>query len=682
MKKKVNPFLGTVRAVAIAMGKKSGLTVRFEGTKACTDGTTIWLPASLPEDESIITKVRGYVDHEAAHVEMTDFELPSPSARLIHTLMNIIEDIRIEKKKGLQYPGCAVNFRQLVDALVAEGTICPPPIFLNTPTKAALAYFSYGARTQHLRHNLQEVSEAWRTKVVEVLGEPIAKIIDRAIKEISWCNSTADARELAEEVFSNLQNPPEPEQQSESQSSSEPESGDGEQREQETKGSDSSPSSSKDSTSNEEKDPGQPGDESSESEGEGEQEQSTDQSADASDSDGSSESTEPRSETSEHGDSDPDETDSKGEDNPSESEGEGDGQVSSSASEPDDNNGEMPPQDDQGEGGNPDASASGDTGDSEGQQSATSGQDDSGIDETALEELINASEEELSLATESIDISNMLEKGLDQVGSESQMQQGRSALDCTACNSFNAGESPLADAISAMCRNTAGLRAKMAGLFQATKLKRDTPQLVGHKIDRRTVHRIAAMTPDTRVFQSRRDKVDKNTAIIILVDKSSSMRSMITLAVASAFSVAKAVDSMPGVSVAVAGYPHMSGVVLLKGFNERAKPGRFAISASGGTPTAQALRWAGQEIWPRPETRKIVLTLTDGEPNDYQTAREMADLLRENSIEAYSIGIGAAAGSACSRVFGEECSQEIKSIDELGDAMFATLTNALTRKAA
>jgi len=240
--------------------------------------------------------------------------------------------------------------------------------------------------------------------------------------------------------------------------------------------------------------------------------------------------------------------------------------------------------------------------------------------------------------------------------------------------------------IASMCRNTTRLRAQMAGLFQSTKLKRDTPQLAGQKIDRRAVHRIAAMTPDTRFFQSRRDKVDKNTAIILLEDKSWSMSSKIALTSAAALSIAKAVESMPGVSISVAAYPlyfdENCGVLLLKGFNEKAKAGRFAISASGGTPTATALRWAGQEIWPRPENRKIVLALTDGEPDDSEHAAATVKLLRENGIEVYSIGIGAGTGEQCASVFGEECFQEIESIDDLGNAMFATLTNVLTRKAA
>jgi len=58
MKPKINPFIGTVRAVATAMSKKAGLNIRFAGTKAKTDGTTIWLPANLPfEDEKIVAKV-------------------------------------------------------------------------------------------------------------------------------------------------------------------------------------------------------------------------------------------------------------------------------------------------------------------------------------------------------------------------------------------------------------------------------------------------------------------------------------------------------------------------------------------------------------------------------------------------------------------------------------------------
>jgi len=729
MKPKVNPFLGTVRALAIAMSNKTGLKIRFEGTKAKTDGSTIWLPADLPfDDETIVTKVRGYVDHEASHVEMTDFDLPKPDSPLIHTLTNIIEDIRIEKEKGIKFPGCAVNFKRLIDVLVTEEKITPPAKFLEDPKKSVLAYLSYGARTLHLRHNLQEISEAWREKVVEQYGETTAKTVNLAIKEIGRCVITADARELAEEVFKHLQEPPEPEPEpqpqpepeSEPDPNGESQKGDEEQKDEgksDDSGDDTPPTESEepntdetggpdDTTGDDEgKDQGQPGAESSEPTEEDEGSKTSDDTPSTENEDpdtdetGGSDATSGDEEGKEQGQPDAESSDSTGEgDNKDQDEDQAGGDASGSKDNNSSGKSENPGQNNPGEKGegSSDASDGGDTNDSAGQQQSDStkggfGTDTRTIEEIqAIEELVNASEEDLDQAAKNTDLSAIVEESID--GEQGQEDLNHLNTDgCTDTGLVSSEKStelmeitPEIQEMADMCRNTSGLRAKMAGLFQSTKLKRDNPQLVGHRIDRRAVHRIAAMTPDTRFFQSRRDKVDKNTAITILVDKSGSMWSKIILALASALSIVKALESMPGMCSSVAAYPYgdNDGVLILKDFNEKSKTGRFAISVSGGTPTATALRWAGQNIWPRLEKRKIVLALFDGEPDNPEQAAAMVQLLRENGIEVYSIGIGAETGQKCANIFGEECFLEIENINELGDAMFTTLTNVLTRKAA
>jgi hypothetical protein len=237
-----------------------------------------------------------------------------------------------------------------------------------------------------------------------------------------------------------------------------------------------------------------------------------------------------------------------------------------------------------------------------------------------------------------------------------------------------------------MALTTVGLRGKLAGLFQASKLKRDTPQLVGTRIDRRVVHRLAANTPDTRIFEQRREKVNNNTAITILVDKSGSMSGeRIVTAMASALSIAKAIDSMPDVECSVGAFPAYTngevGVTQVKKFGEKTKPPQFAVRASGATPMHVGLRWAGQTLWPRKENRKIVLVLTDGEPDSPPEAKIMADLLKDNGIECYGIGIGNGTWCNVRYLFGEN-SQEIIDIKQLSDAMFNTLVTAITKRPA
>ncbi|MCD6389583.1 MAG: hypothetical protein J7L69_09225, partial [Desulfobulbaceae bacterium] len=109
--------------VAKAMGDQMGVNVVIRGNSAATNGRTIYLP-ELPKDDTEATLLaRGFLDHEAAHVRLTDFSVIGDDHNpYLKNLINIIEDIRIEKEMGRLYPGCAVNLRKLANHLAETGS--------------------------------------------------------------------------------------------------------------------------------------------------------------------------------------------------------------------------------------------------------------------------------------------------------------------------------------------------------------------------------------------------------------------------------------------------------------------------------------------------------------------------------------------------------------------------------
>jgi len=213
---KSNPFLGALRQVALAIGKREGINIVFQGNGAKADGQTIYLPSTLPaDDEEIEILLRGYLDHEVGHIKHTNFSLPSPSHPLIHTLTNIVEDIRIEKAMGYEYPGCAVNLRETTSYLRDTGKI---KVEKNPdPVGACLMAISYGARVAHLRNDLKKEAAGYRKAALELLGQPAAKLIDQAIMDSGSLTSTVEARKLAEKTYAQLQKlldePPPPQQE-------------------------------------------------------------------------------------------------------------------------------------------------------------------------------------------------------------------------------------------------------------------------------------------------------------------------------------------------------------------------------------------------------------------------------------------------------------------------------------
>ncbi|MDX9860876.1 MAG: VWA domain-containing protein [Rhodospirillales bacterium] len=103
--------------LADVLGRSYGVTVEIGGRDAFTTGRTIRLP-SLPAeaDPSFLGLVRGYIDHESAHVRHTDFEAITKEAvsPLERHIWNCFEDWRVEELLAGRFPGCRQNFRWLI----------------------------------------------------------------------------------------------------------------------------------------------------------------------------------------------------------------------------------------------------------------------------------------------------------------------------------------------------------------------------------------------------------------------------------------------------------------------------------------------------------------------------------------------------------------------------------------
>ena len=124
--------------LASVLGNQYGVTVEIDGSEAYTDGKTIHLPAlPLDSEPELITMIKGYVDHESAHIRETDFEILRKAnlTPFQHNLFNILEDWRVEERLSARYPGCRENFRYLIQKLFGTqkaGDTNPAFSILNT----------------------------------------------------------------------------------------------------------------------------------------------------------------------------------------------------------------------------------------------------------------------------------------------------------------------------------------------------------------------------------------------------------------------------------------------------------------------------------------------------------------------------------------------------------------------
>lgn len=224
------------------------------------------------------------------------------------------------------------------------------------------------------------------------------------------------------------------------------------------------------------------------------------------------------------------------------------------------------------------------------------------------------------------------------------------------------------------------LRFRLQSLVEASREEDDWLSPVGFDLDDFVVDRIPL--GETSVFRQDIGVDAVNTAVMILFDRSGSMSGeAITIAKQASLAVAHALERIPDVAVAVAAFPgHRNDVLPVVRFGEvtTRTTGRFAsLNASGGTPMTEGIWYGLDELLARPEPRKLLMVVTDGQPNNQRTTVQALAIARTAGVETYGIGIGS---TPVRELFPTAC--EIDTVKDLAPRMFGMLETALISRAA
>jgi len=548
MTPKISTVIGGLRIAMQALGAKMGVTLRIEGDQAYTNGNEIIIPTLPPDDHRAAVLARGYVDHESAHVRHSDFE------RNMGTWGELIEEVYIEKKQCAEYPGCAINLRELIAILKHEngsfrGTKSEPLSLLTS-------WLICRGRTDVLGQPLGDIASEMETWSRQTFGDPFCDQFAACVSRVGACRNLDDCVTLGNEIEALITNPPPPRQKHKR------------------------PESGKNNTEN------------------GDQPES---------------------------------------------------------------------------GGNASAEKSKDT-------SADSPRTSAGKQTDNLAGLRTA---DVGKASQKVDLGKIVAQMLGKEHNKGERTGNLEEIPDTHYPNVGAG-SGTGDqkriegemGFDEARRKTSRMRSQLAGLLQAVRLQQSNAKRAGHRIDSRSVYRVACRTPDTRIFAARRDKQDDNTAIVLLTDRSGSMNpEKMSVALQATFVTGEALELLPGVTCAAGAFPWGRDLVELKTFGAKPRAGFFNIGSSGGTPMAEALLWAGMILTHRPERRKIVIPMTDGSPDDIGKTRKAVERLRSCGIEVYGIGI---LDSSILNWLRE--SSVIKQIEELPAALIGHLKEALITK--
>jgi len=530
-------------------------------------------------------------------------------------LANVFEDVRIEKAMGTKFPGCKLNLSRVAEALASEGKFSPDG---QSPIPRQAGFFILTlARADILRQKgLKEVAVANEKLLREKLPE---RTVNR-LKGLIWrCDSIAssqDSLELAKIVLKEIQD------EIDNQPEPPPEE---EQREKEKK------------------------------ENQPEQEQA---------------------ETSQQEDSDP----STQEDDPQAGQCPGDPSDSPQNQSGENQDGQQPAgsssggQAGQADEKNPSKAGSADSPDDQERGGTSAGENPTGDPKAikeALKQILEATDGDLPQG-----LGAVLAEQLAQAGDDQGEYVNPDAIRIPG-DGYASSSPDFAPKMEDVKRETAALRARLQGMVQASRLQRSFPKRTGHRVDPRVLTRVAG--GDSRIFRSQFEKAAVNTAVVILLDRSSSMDGVqMDVAKQAVLAAASALEVIPGVAVSTALFPaNNSPVAPITRFGQKVRAEDYGISASGGTPLAPALWWSAASLLARPEPRKIVLVATDGEPANAPAVHAAIRRMSAEGIELMGLGI---CTPAVERFFA--VNSVIHKIQELPKSMFGMLQTKLVKKVA
>lgn len=90
--------------VAQAYARKYDVVISFHGSSAYTNGKDIVLPSYIADTHNL-NAIWGLIAHEASHIKHTEFSYDFLRGKLHKTLVNVLEDLRIERLICQEFPG-------------------------------------------------------------------------------------------------------------------------------------------------------------------------------------------------------------------------------------------------------------------------------------------------------------------------------------------------------------------------------------------------------------------------------------------------------------------------------------------------------------------------------------------------------------------------------------------------
>lgn len=598
----------------------TGVAIRTDprALTASTNGKVVYFPPLPYKGEELAIYSLGYLIHEAGHIRSTDFTAKSPATDtpLGRMLINLLEDVRIERLINGVYPGArkwldglTLKFvetqRQGVTDPDADLTLIMVRYLQDWLYESVLGYSSVkGIGTKQ--------RDLWRTKVKADMADDIEKLALGA----AWALTTTQVVAAAGEIIAILQK--------EQQSSAD-------QARQSSKGQQGEPDQQKGGDASDQLA------DSSDDDSFGDDANCNARSASDDDQAGQVDGSPTPAQTP-SGDSD----DSS--DNPDANPASKNSDPSKDASGQKPASGQPPSAGAQKD-GSPNKGAVQDTHSSASAADCSNQCDQqdqpADVDPQAYADALNA-----LIQTDEIDQGadrgDVIKKDMAvAVGVSAGVYESTFTLPTVVPTLKSGGDAKAVDRVK--CASIA-LRYRMNEFLEASMKSRRRSAGSGKRLVRDAGRRLAM--GDVRLFEKRTEGQKIDTAVHVLLDISGSMllENRYKVALDSALALGVAMQDVEGVSFSMSAFPfHANDVVdvVLPGELVRDVVARAALMVPNGcTPLDKGLLHAHTGLMTTKASRRVCLIVMDGEPDDLLAARQLIAMGEDDGIEYLGIGIG------------------------------------------
>ncbi|ASL28945.1 VWA domain-containing protein [Azotobacter chroococcum] len=194
-------LMGSLPVYAQHLSEQTGVKVLVEGSQAYTDGTKVVVPFTETDPELSF----GYVAHECSHVRNTDMQYFGEAQAVPFRLsvLNILEDIRIERLSMDQYPGTEGDLNHLAKAVLGD-RLDPADVARKPALHVVHDTLLLAGRWQMLGQDLEQPATVMLQAQEKLLGAQLSARIMQKVGEVLQCHSTREVLALADAIIALL----------------------------------------------------------------------------------------------------------------------------------------------------------------------------------------------------------------------------------------------------------------------------------------------------------------------------------------------------------------------------------------------------------------------------------------------------------------------------------------------